>query len=107
MSKNWKLERELKLKEILAGTSGTMLSLYVIVFAFLGKSLFELTSVGYFLIFLPFFLLGLSAVLSATSIVTGRRILRSGILLLVFTAGVFSIAVTLFLVYRMPEIFWD
>jgi uncharacterized membrane protein len=100
-----KLERELKLKEIVTGSSTTILALYVVVFGFLGKSLFVLSLLGFWLVFLPVWLLGASAILSAISVVHDTRV-PANLILLVFSLAVVAIPITMGLVYSHPLLFW-
>ena len=100
-----KLERELKLKEIITGSSTTILALYVVVFGFLGKSLFVLTLLGFWLVFLPVWLLAASAIVSAISVVHDTRVPGS-LILVVFSLAVVAIPVTMSLIYSHPLLFW-
>jgi len=103
--KDDKLERELKLKEIITSTATTVLALYVVTFGFLGKSLFILTSLGFWLVFLPVWFLSASAVLSAASIAQNKWIPMS-VILVMYAIGVVTIPVSLSLIYSRPWLFW-
>jgi len=103
--KDTELERELKLKEIIANTATTILALYVVTFGFLGKSLFVLTVVGFWLVFVPVWFLAASAILSATSIAHNTHI-PMNLVLTIYSIGVIMIPVTLSLVYSQPALFW-
>ncbi len=98
-------ERELKAKEIVTSTATTVLALYVVVFGFLGKSLFVLTFFGFWLVFLPVWFLALSAILSVTSIVYGSRI-PVNLILVLYSMGVATIPIALGLLYTHPSFFW-
>jgi hypothetical protein len=100
-----KLERELKSKEIITSTATTVLALYVVVFGFLGKSLFVLTSVGFWVVFLPVWFLAASAILSAVSIVHNTWI-PTNLIIALYSIGVVTIPVALTLMYSHPEFFW-
>lgn len=103
--KDTELERELKLKEIIANTATTILALYVVTFGFLGKSLFVLTVLGFWLVFVPVWFLAASAILSATSIAHNMHI-PMNLVLTIYSIGVIMIPVTLSLVYSQPALFW-
>lgn len=100
-----KLDRELKSKEIITSTATTVLALYVVVFGFLGKSLFVLTSFGFWLVFLPVWFLASSAILSAVSIVHNTRI-PVNLIIILYSIGVVTIPLGLTLMYSHPEFFW-
>lgn len=100
-----KLERELKAKEIVASTATTVLALYVVVFSFLGKSLFTLTLLGFWIVFLPVWLLAISAILCVSSIIYNKHI-RMDVILIFYSIGVVAIPIALTLIYSYPSLFW-
>ena len=100
-----KLERELKLKEIIASTATTVLALYVVIFTFLGKSLFILTLLGFWIVFLPVWFLVISAILSVSSLIYNRHIPMT-VILIFYSIGIVAIPIALRLIYGYPSLFW-
>jgi len=101
------IEREIKLKEILTIASGAMMTLYIMFFQYLGKSLFELTTLGYALIFCPLWLLASSTVVSAAGVIDSKKRIKARPLLLLFSLAVFSVPLSITLVYLFPKVFWS
>jgi len=105
LTDNENIERELKFKEIIATTATTVLSLYVVMLTFLGKALFVLTLLGFWLVFLPVWFLALSAILSISSLIYNRKI-QIKIILVFYSIGVAAIPIALTIIYSFPLLFW-
>jgi len=82
-----------------------IVALYVVVLGFLGKGLFVLTLLGFWFVFLPIWLLAISAVLSAISIVHDKHI-SLNVILVLYSIGVVTIPLAMSLIYSQPALFW-
>jgi hypothetical protein len=104
LNKEERLEKEKRYKEIIISSSSTLLALYIVMFTILGKSLFVLTFWGFWIIFLPFWLLSISIAISLLSLICSK--IQVKIIIILYLIAILAISIVWTLIYSYPGLFW-